>query len=124
MHTDIDCLIGRTFDSVVNLDDREVQFINDNRLDVRIYHQQDCCESVYIKDICGDLADLVGSPILQAEEVSNIDLGPESEYDHYFTWTFYKIATIKGSVTLQWYGTSNGYYSEQVSIEDLTKGYK
>lgn len=35
------------------------------------YHQRDCCEYVSIEDVCGDIEDLVGSPILYAEEVSN-----------------------------------------------------
>ena len=87
----------------------------------RFFHDQNCCETVSIEDICGDLADLVGSPITQAEEeVSGQDVNPPGvpvpTYQDSFTWTFYKFATIKGSVTVRWYGESNGYYSESVDL--------
>lgn len=95
-------------------------------------HRQDCCESVWLEEIIGDLNDLVGSEILEAEEVVSSDnmnnpeppperfqpdpddewnRGPES-----YTWTFYKLGTMKGHVTLRWYGTSNGYYSERAGL--------
>lgn len=85
----------------------------------RQHHSQDCCESVDIDDIVGDLADVIGSPVLAAEESSS-DENPEGvkppEYQDSFTWTFYKIDTAKGGVTIRWYGASNGYYSERVDF--------
>lgn len=85
----------------------------------RMAHAQDCCESVLIEDICGDLSDLVGSPILQAEEsTSDTDpTGVANGHRESFTWTFYRFATNRGSVVIRWYGESNGYYSESVDFE-------
>lgn len=79
-------------------------------------HQQECCEGVAIEDICGDIRDLVGSPIVEAEEVSNAD-APVREFCESHTWTFYRFATAKGAVTVRWLGESNGYYGEGVSFE-------
>lgn len=90
----------------------------------QMFHLQDCCEGVFLEDVCGDLADLIGHPILTAEEVTS-DVNPPDakpdtiEYQECFMWTFYKFATIKGNVTLRWYGDSNGYYSVAVSFEEI-----
>ena len=81
-------------------------------------HQQDCCESVAIEDFEGDLEDLVGQVLLEAEEVTNGDgkkhKGKAPEWDDSYTWTFYKFRTTKGDLWVRWLGVSNGYYSEQV----------
>lgn len=82
---------------------------------VRFYHDQDCCESVRIEDICGDLSDLVGEPLTEAEQVRGYT-GPDMDYESY-TWTFYRFGTRRGGVTVRWLGTSNGYYSEGVTVE-------
>lgn len=80
------------------------------------YHREDCRETVAIDEIHGDPSDLVGSPVLQAEEVSS-EGAPDPESSESWTWTFYKFATNKGAVTIKWLGTSNGYYSESVEYK-------
>lgn len=113
-------LQGRILCKVVNLDDYELRFHLTEDHYVRMYHAQDCCESVSIEDIVGDLDDLVGTPLLLVEEVSNYDGESKYEDDEWSeseTWTYYRFRTMKGSVDIRWYGTSNGYYSESVDIE-------
>jgi hypothetical protein len=109
-------LQGRILCKVLKLDDYELRFHLTEDHYVRMYHMQDCCESVYIEDIVGDLDDLVGTPLLLVEEVSNYE-GESKEYSESETWTYYRFRTIKGSVDIRWYGESNGYYSESVDIK-------
>lgn len=86
----------------------------------KMYHQQQCCESVTIEDICGDISVLIGYPLLMAEDISNeCDENGLDNWEDSFTWTWYKFATIKGYVTIRWYGESNGYYSEDVDFEEM-----
>ena len=107
-------------------------------------HDQSCCERVWIEDICGDLKDLENTPIISAKEITNKPKSEEllgqtnyalekfnqrGQYMHEqfkefedenasasSTWTFFKFRTIKGSVTVRFFGTSNGYYSESASL--------
>ena len=75
------------------------------------------------------MEDIVDSPILLAEEVcSDADNKFAEDWfkdpDHYedsTTWVFYKLSTIKGSVTMRWLGESNGYYGERAYFEEITK---
>lgn len=100
-------------------DDRQYLLFEDEKgFACKMYHKQNCCESVELVDMPNNFEDLIGSPILVAAVEMNQE-EPNGESDESFTWTFYKLATIKGSVTLRWYGTSNGYYSEEVTIEPI-----
>jgi hypothetical protein len=103
-----------------------------------MYHSQDCCESVYIETLDGNLDDLVGVPILYAYADTNdtsdipasmlIDkvqaveeiLAPrpaQPNHSESNTWTFYRIGTVKGAVFIRWHGSSSGYYSESVAFD-------
>jgi len=116
---DVSELLGKTLTDISTSSDEIVFYVNDGTA-YKMYHCQDCCETVSIESIVGDLRDLIGSPILLAEEVTNIDEpGRLNSYDESFTWTFYKFATIKGYVDVRWYGESNGYYSERVDFAEV-----
>lgn len=92
---------------------------SDSEIYYHFTHYQDCCESVWLDDISGYLSDLIDYPVLKAEERTNTDLDIKPNLhalDDSTTWTFYVIATINGYVTFRWCGTSNGYYSEVISV--------
>lgn len=130
MTKEIQSLVGKTFTKVFKDEcGIELYFISPDK-SYMFFHEQDCCEDVYIEDICGDLEDLTDTPILVAEERTSCgnedDLSswptgiPKPEYIESFTWTFYEFKTIKGSVTVRWCGQSNGYYSEGVDFKEMS----
>lgn len=119
-------------------------------------YYQDCCASCSVEDVVGDVEDLIGTPILLAEEVQSQEPSEEVQAERLAkyeadrqryrdesgnepwwlkkpsaannwgqdseTWTFYKLATVKGYVTIRWYGSSNGYYSETATFHEKGKG--
>ena len=126
-HVEFSVLIGKTLTSVDIAEDKESVTLHtaDGGM-FRMFHDQDCCESVELEDVVGDWADIIGLPLAVAEVSTNESEDPEdckknrsSFGDDSFTWTFYRLATEKGWVTLRWYGTSNGYYSEGVTFVQI-----
>jgi len=113
-------LVGMTFSAVTRdeFDGLLAMTVANSERVVRFAHYQDCCEHVRLEDVVGDLNDLIGTPIVVAEEVSSPPDPEGVEYsDNSHTWTFYKLRTAKGDVTLRFLGESSGYYSESVDLE-------
>ena len=108
-------MLGKTFTKIEGgIQDDTLKFYTDDGYVYTMYHDQDCCENVYVEDISGDLQDLIGDEIVEASCVSQ-DNPHASESG---TWTFYKLnsGSWRGGVCIRWNGESNGYYSESVSI--------
>ena len=131
---ELDELIGKTFTSVrrvVDSNDDESIVFEGPEGSYAMYHSQDCCESVYLVDFDeSELSLLENSPILYATEDSKDVSGqptgePDPDGTYFYThddlaiWTFYNISTNKGTVNFRWYGSSNGYYSVDVTIVKL-----
>ena len=118
-------LVGKTLIDVKgSKGDETIVFTTADGDVYQLWHQQDCCESVSIEDICGEWAEIIGEPILKAEENSSNEWVaglPKPECLDSFTWTYYRITTRLGQVVIRWYGTSNGYYSESVTFSKLVK---
>ena len=115
-YAEVKDLLGKTLVKIENNEDIELVFHTDDGKKYMMYHEQDCCESVSIEDVIGDFDDLIGNPLTMAEE-SWEDGGKDDDWSS--TWTFYKFATNKGYVTIRWFGSSNGYYSESVDFVRL-----
>lgn len=105
-------LVGKTMVKATS-DHKTVKLLADDGTEYAFCHaDEDFADAtVTVDDICGNLADLVGSPILKAE-VRTKDGSSDKCWSG--TWTFYTFATVKGYVDIKWFGTSSGNYSEEV----------
>jgi hypothetical protein len=111
---EVGALVGLTLSKIVNNED-DIDFHTIDGRTFRMYHDQECCERVTLEETIGSFDDLIGTPILLAEQREG-EGDPLDTWDECYEWTFYEFRTIKGSVTLRWYGASNGYYSTSVSV--------
>ena len=82
----------------------------------RMFHERECCEDVYIEDIAGDISLLTGLVTVFEEFTEE---GERDDDYNTSTYTFYRLTAGKESVSVRWYGTSNGYYSEEAEVAPL-----
>jgi len=121
-YLDAASFLGKTFTAIEQMGSDRIEFTASDGKRYVMLHQQDCCESVNIEQITGDLASLIGMPLTVARESCNEDFpdGFKSEDHESVTATTYFFETTKTKVRIRWIGSSNGYYSESVQIEELT----
>ncbi len=118
-------IVGKTLESVelnIEHDDRIIFNFTDGTI-CESLHVQDCCESVCVNAVDGAIEDIIGSPILVAEETHELNVNPPDEgCNESWTWTKQVIRTEKGEVVFVWLGESNGYYGETPYFEITHKG--
>lgn len=105
-------LIGKTIIEIEGLDEasESITFHFSDGTAACSYHSQDCCESVDVDRIEGNLVSIIGLPIVEADESNDSQSDPPGAES--WTWTRQRIKTAAGEVTIVWLGTSNGYYGE------------
>ena len=88
---------------------------------IKIFHSQDCCESVYIEDTEGNWHELIGKVLVEAKHEESSEGDPPQEYAESWTRTSLTFKVDGATVISKWIGESNGYYSESVDLEDVTR---
>lgn len=106
--TNFEDIVGKVVKQVTVEDDWVSWEFEDGSIYV-MFHEQECCENVYLYDIDGDLNSLVGQTIMTAYESTQ---ERECDEDESSSWTFYRV----NGICLRWIGESNGCYSESVDF--------
>lgn len=103
-----------------NADNGEILLTTESGRQFKIYHYQDCCESVYIEGTDGDWNQLLNKKLI-AVDCDYEDGGDKEAYDSSSTRTIFTFKVNDATVINKWFGSSNGYYSETASLEEITK---
>jgi len=118
---EIEVLVGEVL-THIDTDEKnnEIMLTTESGKIIKIFHDQDCCETVAIEDTEGEWHKLVGKVIVEAskdEKQGECDYGSITE-------TTLKFRVDDATVISRWIGESNGYYSESVDIEDVTQAVR
>lgn len=121
-------LEGRLVDRIEGLEvgSEELKFFMHDGDVYKMFHNQDCCESVHVSDIIGVLTPQPWNQcwIVRAEESSkDVDKSQDGAVcSEEGLWTFYRMDTTQGCTVIRWLGTSNGYYSMGVDFIKVKAG--
>lgn len=108
----------------IDISDDDILITTEGNNQFRFYHDQECCESVYIYDCNDDLKVLENKKLESVfyDCIHNVDPDDITNSDQYresFTWTNVYFVTNEKTVCVRWYGESNGYYNETIDIQEI-----
>ena len=90
----------------------------------KFWHRQDCCETVEIVGVDGDVKTLRGKIVRSFEHEVEPSGDPPPEHPDSWTRTTLRFVTDENTVIVRWLGTSNGYYSENVDFSEISRSYR
>ncbi len=119
-------LVGQTISSIsAPIGDAHIR-ITTEQGGVEADHVQDCCESVDLIRVDGDLDVLIGSKVELAEDDSGCNppdwAEKEPSWAESVTWTKLTLKTSAGEAVFWVRGASNGYYCETLAIKKINGG--
>lgn len=116
---EIEELVGQKLIYIdIDPEENRIMLTTESGRKILIHHNQDCCEIVRIEDTAGNWAELIGKVIVEATHESH-EADSESGYES-CTRTALTFKADDATVISRWIGTSNGYYSEEVHLADVT----
>jgi len=91
---------------------------------LKFYHEQYCCEKVYITQFVFSIPEIKGFASIIGKELKSIKESYKKGEWEYGTYTETKLEfdTSCGKFEVHWYGESNGWYDENVSFQVSTVG--
>jgi hypothetical protein len=95
-------------------DDELKIFLEDGRV-CRIFHDQDCCETVKMIQESRDLSEIIGEE-MTAIDIDSRDNGAFSDESSTITKVTISIENWPYTYSQLWLGESNGYYSEALKL--------
>lgn len=118
-YVELSSLVGEVLTYIDTDGSDEIMLTTASGRKIKIYHEQDCCETVRIEDTKGNWHDLIGKVIVEAVHDVNPSGESEPEYTDSWTRTNLVFKVDDATVISKWIGESNGYYSESVDIKEI-----
>jgi hypothetical protein len=120
-------LIGKTISSITAGEDSDgndtLTFVCSDSTQYLMSHSQENGEE-FEYNLGGSISDATDSEVLTARRVEypqcTVPPGESSDDDvEFFTWTIFKLYTVKGTCDIKWLGTSTSAFTNRIDFEEI-----